>query len=165
MNSRVQETPPHVQTSDGSFNVAVFSRNYGVMLGLTTAFFLIILNLLTGERDVPLGLRFAKHLIIIPFVWFAVSSYAVHLPEGRAFKKELGMLGRVAAWSAITITLANILFFAFTFTSFEQFMQEGETLLGVMINSGFLIFETLVFVMTIGFVILQAYKGQGSPDD
>lgn len=163
--------PPHVHSDVVSpIDKSKAGRKYGIILGVLTAVYLIILNLTAGEGtgpggNLPLGLRFAKHLLIIPIVWFAVASYAKTLPEGRVFKNEIGLLGSIAAWSAGTVALANILFFAFTSISFEQFMQEGETLMGVMINSGFLIFETVVFVMIVGFVILQAYKGKGSPED
>ncbi len=140
-------------------------RNFGLGLGFMTAFYLIILNVFAQAGDIPTGLRFSKHLLIIPVVWFAIDAYAKRLPEGRKFKRELGLIGRIAAWASLTIAVVNIVFFAFFGTSFEQFMHEGEALFDVMVNSGFLIFETVVFVMIIGFVILQAYKGSGSPED
>lgn len=166
-----KNNPPHLHADRAApVSLATLGRNYGVLLGILTSVYLIVINLIMdggveSNFDVPLGWRFAKHLIIVPIVWMAVSSYAKALPEGRKFKSELGMLGYVAVWSALVLAVVNILFFAITGTSFEQFMQEGETLMGVMINSGFLIFETVVFVMIIGFIILQAYKGGGSPED
>lgn len=160
------DNSPHLNNDQSStFDSSTAGRNYGIALGVITALYLIIVNLLSGTNELPTGLRFAKHLFIIPVVWVAIAAYAKTLPEGRAFKSELGLVGRIAVWSAITLALINVLFFAVTSTSFEQFMQEGETFMGVMINSGFIIFETVVFVMIIGFVILQAYKGQGSPED
>jgi|GEM_PF-2540981 hypothetical protein len=166
-----QNNPPHLHSDRAApVGFSTLGRNYGVGLGLLTAVYLIIINLFMDNGvetgfGVPLGLRFAKHLIIIPIAWVAVSSYAKVLPEGRKFKSELGMLGYIAVWAAIVLAVINILFFAITGTSFEQFVQEGVSLMGVMINSGFLIFETIVFVMIIGFIILQAYKGGGSPED
>jgi len=115
--------------------------------------------------DPTVGLRFAKHLFIIPIVWIAIDAYSKRIPEGKAFKSQLGLLLKLGLWAAMTIAVLNILFFGVVGVSFEQFMQEGDTLAGVTVNSGFLIFETLVFVMIIGFVILQAYKGKGSPED
>lgn len=170
-STTAQNNPPHVNNDLASpIDKSVLGRNYGVILGVLTAVYLIIINLVAdnGAEEgfgVPLGLRFAKHLIIVPVLWIAVASYAKTLPDGRIFKNEIGLIGRVAMWSAITLAVINILFYAFTGTSFEQFMQEGETLMGVMINSGFIIFETVVFVMIVGFIILQAYKGKGSPED
>ena len=165
------QNPPHLNNDAySSVDKNIIGRNYGVILGVITAIYCTIINLTAGTEveegfGVPLGLRFAKHLFIIPIIWLAISSYAKTLPEGRIFKNELGLLGRIAAWSSIVLALANILLFAVTGSGFEQFMEEGETLMGVMVSSGFLIFETAVFVMIIGFVILQAYKGKGSPED
>ncbi|MEL7162641.1 MAG: hypothetical protein AAFN92_17925 [Bacteroidota bacterium] len=163
MDTTARTNPPKVNVVDNGYDKAAASRNYGVVLGGITALYLITVNLITGE--VPTGTRFAKHLLIIPVVWIAIASYAAKIPSNKVFKKELGFLGRIAAWAAVTLGLINIGFFALLGTSFEQFMHEGETFAGAMVNSGFLIFETVVFVMIIGFVILQAYKGGGSPED
>ncbi|MFK8161209.1 MAG: hypothetical protein AB8H12_01995 [Lewinella sp.] len=165
MDSITHSNAPETGANNTIQQTETLGRNYGIGLGIITALYLIIINIVSGDNELSLSLRFAKHLLIIPVVWMAIATLAKSLPEGRIFKKELGLLLRIAAWGSITLALINILFFAVTSTSFEQFMQEGETILGVMINSGFLIFETLVFVMIIGFVILQAYKGKGSPED
>lgn len=146
-----------------NFSLSAHTRNYGIILGVLTAVYLVVLNIIYAE--VPLGLRFAKHLIIIPVVWMAVADYAKRLPEGKVFKAEIGYLLRVAGWSALALAVINALFFMVTAGSFEQFMQEGETFAGMMINSGFLFFETVVFVMIIGLVVLQGYKSGGSPED
>jgi len=166
MTTTNSESAPKVRNDLASrINPSIFGRKYGIILGVLTALYLVVINVISGGETLPLGLRFAKHLIIIPIVWMAVSAYAATLPDGRIFKNELILLGYIAAWSSITLAVLNVMYFAFTSTSFEQFMQEGETLMGVMINSGFIIFETVVFVMIIGFIILQAYKGKGSPED
>lgn len=165
MNSTTQNNPPNIHVNENGFHVQAVGRNYGLALGVVTAIYLIAINFIYSATDLPLGLRFAKHLLIIPVVWMAIAAFAERLPEGRKFKQELGLLWRIAAWSAVTLALANILFFAVTFTSFEQFSQDENTLFSVLLNSGLLIFETSVFVMIIGFAILQAYKGKGSPED
>lgn len=165
MDSITTTNSTEIQANYNISQAKIYGRNFGIGLGLITALYLIIINLISGGNELPLGLRFAKHLLIIPVVWMAIDTYAKSLPEDKIFKRELALLGRIAAWSSGTIALANIVFFGLTATSFEQFMQEGETLMGVLANSGLLIFETLVFVIIIGFVILQAYKGKGSPED
>lgn len=171
MATTAHTNPPHLNNDKySSFDVSKEGRNYGIILGVITAVYMIIINLFTGDGpgeagNIPLGLRFAKHLLIFPVLWIAMSRYAKSLPDGRTFKNEISLLGRVAMWSALTIALANLLVFAFTGNSFEQFMQEGTTFMAVCINSGFLFFETIVFIMTVGFVFLQALKGGGSPED
>jgi len=172
MESTAHSNPPRLNTDAvSSFDKSANGRNYGIVLGVLTVIYLVIINLLSDGGDpevgfgVPMGLRFAKHLLIIPVVWIAVATYAKSLPEGRAFKNEIGLLGRIGIWAALTVALGNIALFAITGNGFEQFLQEGGTFMGVMITSGFLIFETVVFVMIIGFVIMQAYKGKGSPED
>ena len=149
--------------SHSNFDVAKQSLFYGMVLAGAMAVYLIILNTIYGE--IPLGLRFAKHLLIIPVVWIAFGAYAKTLPEGKVFKAEIGYVLRIGLYAAMGIALLNLLYFAFAENSFEQFMQEGKTLAGVMINSTFLIFETFVFVMMFGFILMQAYKGGGSPED
>ncbi len=140
-----------------------YAWTFGLMLGILTALYLVILNL--SIEDPSTGFRFAKHLFIVPVVWLAISAYSKQVPEGKAFKGGFGLLLKLGMWAAGVVAILNILFFGLIGTSFEQFMQEGDTLAGVLINSGFLVFETLVFVMIIGFVVLQAYKGKGSPED
>ena len=171
METTAHTNPPHLHNDlQSSFDVRKAGRNYGILLGVLMAVYMIVVNLFTGDGpgeagNIPLGLRFAKHLFIFPVLWIAMSKYAKTLPEGRTFKNEISLLGRVAMWSGLTVAIANLLVFAFTGFSFEQFMQEGETFMAVCINSGFLFFETVVFVMTVGFVFLQALKGGGSPED
>ena len=150
-----------IKRSNSLFNK--YAWTFGLALGVLTVLYIVILNLATDSPST--GLRFAKHLLIIPIVWIAISSYSNQLSEGKALKSELGLLLRLGLWAGGVIAILNILFFGLVGTSFEQFIQEGDTLAGVLINSGFLVFETLVFVMIIGFVILLAYKGKGSPED
>ena len=163
--------PPELNSDAYSkVNVPKLALRWGIILGVVIAVYLTIINAFYGDGpgehgNVPLGLRFAKHLLIVPVLWFTMSSYAKTLPEGHVFKPEIGLIGRIALYSSLTLALANVLIYAFTGWSFEQFMQEGETFMGVMINSGFLFFETSVFVMIVGFFFLQAYKDGGSPED
>lgn len=169
--SSTTQNPPHLQNDElSSLNKNIIGRNYGLLLGVLTAIYCTIINLTTdmGAEEgfgVPLGLRFAKHIFIVPIVWIAIASYAKTLPDGRIFKDELGLLGRIAVWASAVIILANILLFAIRGFGFEQFLEEGGSFMSVMVTSGYLLFETVVFVMILGFVILQAYKGSGSPED
>ncbi len=165
MSATTNNNPADIYPDQPQNFSETIGRNFGLILGVLTAVYLVILNLMSGNGDIPTGLRFAKHLLIVPVVWLAVAAFAKRLPKGRKFKRELGLLLRIAVWTALVIAVINIAFFGIFGSSFEQFMQEGETFFGVMVNSGFLIFETVVFVMIIGFVILQAYKGAGSPED
>ena len=158
----VKDNPPKLKNYS-NFNVSAHARNYGIILGVATAIYLIIINLIYGE--VPLGLRFAKHLLIIPIVWYAAADYAKRLPEGQVFKAELGYLMRLAGYAALALIAVNILVFMVTSSSFEQFMEDGNSFAGMMINSGFIFFETVVFVMIVSFIVLQGFKGKGSPED
>lgn len=174
--TRTTSTPTRDGNADldshSTFDTSKAARNYGVFLGVITAVYLIVINAIFGTRgengiiDVPLGLRFAKHLLLIPVVWIAFSAYAKTLPGGKIFKNEIGYLMSIGMWSALTIAVLNVIVFMISpSNSFEQFMQEGNTFAGVMVNSVFLIFEHFVFVMTFGFILMQAYKSGGSPED
>jgi hypothetical protein len=95
----------------------------------------------------------------------AITTYAKTMTKGHIFKGGLELFARIAMWAALTIGALNLAFFLITSSSFEQFLNEGETFLTATVNSGFLIFETVVFVMIVGFIILQAFKDGGSPED
>lgn len=147
------------------YDTGAHARKFGIILGVATAIFLIIANLVY-KNDVPLSLRFASHLLIIPVVWYAATDYAKRLPEGQIFQSEIGYLLKLAGYAAVTLFALNVLMFMFTGHSFEQFMQEGETFAAVMINSTFLFFETVVFVMVVAFITMQGLKGKSSsPQD
>ncbi|OAV45415.1 hypothetical protein [Lewinella sp. 4G2] len=159
-------TPVHNSpdlTDHTSYDIKGHARKFGIILGVLTAVYLIVLNLIYGE--IPLGMRFAKHLIIIPVVWYAAADYAKRLPEGKVFKAELTYLLKLAGYAGLTLFAANIVTFMVSGNSFEQFMQEGDTFAGMMINGSFLFFETVVFVMIFAFIVLQGMKGKGSPED
>jgi len=167
MTSTTHTRTPHLHNDKLSdYNASAAGRNYGIALGVITAIYLMIVSAFSSEGEYSTGLRFAKHIFIVPIVWMAVAAYAKTLPEGRKFKTELILLARIAAWSSVVLVLLNVLFFTLTSGFLESlFLPDGEPLLKLMLSSGFLLFETAVFVMIIGFVILQAYKGKGSPED
>ena len=158
-----RENPPdlhHVNT----WQLEKEGRKWGLILGAITAVYLLIVNAIFA--DLPLGLRFAKHLIIIPVLWIATSKYAASVPEGEAFKGEISLMFRIGAWATAVLATTNIILSAINpDIGFEQFMNEGNTFGDAMMNSFFIAMETLVFVMIIGFVFLQYYKGKGSPED
>ncbi len=162
MEAGTHQNPPDLDDHT-SFDVSKHARNYGVMLGVAIAIYLLIINLVFEE--VPTGMRFAKYLFIIPVVWVAALDYAKRLPPGKVFKAEIGYLMRLAFYAAATVIVLNLLMFTVSGQSFDQFMQDGETFAGAMINCGFLFFETVVIVMAVSFVFLQAFKTGGSPED
>ena len=151
------------------FDVVKSGRNFGATLGLMISIYLIIINIAysgSGEEvAIPMGIRFAKHLLIIPAAWMAISAYANSMEKGHVFKGGIGLLVRIGLWASLTIGAINLLFYIITSSSFAQFLNQGETFLTATVNSGFLLFETMVFVMIIGFIILQAFKDRGSPED
>ena len=145
-------------------NLDAMGRNYGITLGVLTAAYLLLVNALTG--DLPLGLRFAKYLIIIPVVWAATSKLYAATPDGEAFKTEIGLLFRIAMWSVVTVAVLNIILSSISPNlGFEQFMNESDSFGDMMVNSFFVAMELLVMVMIFGFVFMQYYKGKGSPED
>jgi hypothetical protein len=170
MDSSIKQNTPKLNLdAKSSFDVVGSARNYGILLGVITSVYLLIVNLSYAgseeEVSVPMSLRFAKHLFIIPVVWLAISSYSKTMEKGHVFKGGVGLLTRVGLWTALTIGALNLIFYVVTGSSFSQFLNKGETFLSATVNSGFLLFETMVFVMIIGFIILQAYKDRGSPED
>lgn len=162
MKAKAYNQPDLSIDSDNALS-SRYARNYGVILGVLTSIYLIVLNLSMDEPST--GLRFAKHLIIIPVVWLAIDAYSNRMPEVTAFKSKLGLLFKMGLWTAGVIAAFNIACHLLLGVGFEQFSHDEITAGAVLVDSGFVMFETLVFVMIIGFVILQAYKGKGSPED
>ncbi|WP_116105427.1 DUF4199 domain-containing protein [Lewinella sp. IMCC34191] len=164
--SPARENPPHLETpSSSSFNVPKEARKYGIILGLLVSVYLLIVNQLYG--DVPIGVRFAKHLLIIPIVWYATKAYAESIYSGQeVFKTEIGLLFRIGIWTTAVIATLNITLSAFNpELGFEQFLNDNTSFGDAMMNSFFVAMETLVFVVIIGFVFMQYYKRGGSPED
>ena len=163
MDASAHQNPPDLNDHT-SFDVGGHARKYGIILGAAISLYLLIVNLIFTE-DLPMGLRFAKYLLIVPVVWVAALDYAKRLPKGKVFKAEIGYLMKLAGYTALTVIVFNLLMFIVSGSSFDQFMQEGNTFAGTMINCGFLFFETVVIVMAVSFIFLQAFKSGGSPED
>lgn len=166
MAQTARENPPQLNTPPAiNFDRDKEGRNFGILLGLLMSTYLFIVNLVYVE--LPLGIRFAKHLLIIPVVWYATKRYAEAITEGNEiFKAEIGLLFRIGLWATATIAALNILISAFEPEyAFEQFMNDNDTFGDAMMNSFFVAMETLVFVMIIGFVFMQGFKRGSAPED
>jgi hypothetical protein len=164
-SSTVRENPPNLTAPALNFDVAKEGRKYGIILGVAMSVYMLIVNQLYD--DLPMGIRFAKHLLIIPLVWFATKQYADAIIEGNhIFKAEIGLMFRIGLWATLAIAVLNITLSAFSpELGFEQFLNENNTFADAMMNSFFVAMETLVFVVIIGFVFMQYYKTGGSPED
>ena len=161
------ESPPDLDTPRAfDFNVDKEGRKYGIVLGLAVAIYLTVVNLIFAE-ELPLSVRFAKHLLIVPIVWIATKRYAEAIYGSHGiFKAEIGLLFRIGVWATIVIAVLNLTISAFAPEyGFEQFMNDNDTFADAMMNSFFVAMETIVFVIIIGFVFMQYYKGGGSPED
>ena len=160
------ENPPNLDApASPSFNVPKEAKKYGIILGLLMSGYLLIVNLI--YVDVPIGVRFAKHLLIIPIVWYATKTYAESIYSGQeVFKTEIGLMFRIGLWATAVIATLNMLLSAIDPNlGFEQFLNDNNTFGDAMMNSFFVAMETLVFVVIIGFVFMQYYKRGGSPED
>ncbi|PPK86346.1 hypothetical protein CLV84_3272 [Neolewinella xylanilytica] len=165
-SSPAKENPPHLDApASSSFNVSKEGRKYGIILGLLVSVYLLIVNQL--YVDVPMSVRFSKHLLIIPIVWYATKTYAESIYRGQeVFKTEIGLMFRIGIWATAVIAVLNISLSAFNpELGFEQFLNDNTSFGDAMMNSFFVAMETLVFVVIIGFVFMQYYKRGGAPED
>ncbi|MCP9235421.1 hypothetical protein [Lewinella sp. JB7] len=165
-SSTTHENPPHLDAPPAfNFNVDREGRKYGIILGLAVSVYLLVVNLV--YLDLPMSVRFAKHLLIIPVIWYSTKQYAEAIYNSNGvFKAEIGLLFRIGMWATATIAILNITLSAFSpDLGFEQFLNDNETFADAMMNSFFVAMETLVFVMIIGFAFMQYYKRGGSPED
>ncbi|THH41594.1 hypothetical protein [Neolewinella litorea] len=160
-----RENPPHLDTPAANFNVDKEGRKYGLILGAAVSIYLLIVNQLFV--DLPMSVRFAKHLLIIPIAWYATKQYAEAIYSGNdVFKAEIGLMFRIGVWATGLIATLNIMLSAISpELGFEQFLNDNNTFGDAMMNSFFVAMETLVFVVIIGFVFMQYYKRGGSPED
>jgi hypothetical protein len=157
--------PPKLTTTAIDFDVAKQGRNYGILLGALMSVYMLIVNQLYAE--LPMGVRFAKHLLIIPVVWYATKSYADAIVRGNhIFKAEIGLMFRIGLWATLVIAVLNITLSAIDpQLGFEQFLNDNNSFADAMMNSFFVAMETLVFVVIIGFVFMQYYKTGSAPED
>jgi hypothetical protein len=164
-SSTVRDGSPSLSAPALNFDVAKEGRNYGIILGVVMSVYMLIVNQLFDE--LPMSVRFAKHLFIIPIVWVATKKYAEAIIEGNhIFKAEIGLMFRIGLWATLVIAVLNITLSAFSpQLGFEQFLNDNNTFADAMMNSFFVAMETLVFVVIIGFVFMQYYKRGGSPED
>ncbi|WP_116124541.1 hypothetical protein [Lewinella sp. IMCC34183] len=161
-----QENPPHLDKPAAfNFDVDKEGRKYGLILGAAVSAYLLIVNQIYG--DLPMSIRFAKHLLIIPVVWYATKQYAEAIYRGgEIFKAEIGLLFRIGMWATGLIAVLNIMLSAISPTlGFEQFLNDNTSFGDAMMNSFFVAMETLVFVIIIGFVFMQYYKRGSAPED
>ncbi|MBB4078195.1 hypothetical protein GGR28_000796 [Lewinella aquimaris] len=165
-SSTTHENPPHLDPPPThNFNVDKEGRKYGIILGLAVSAYLLVVNAIYA--DLPMSVRFAKHLIIIPVVWYSTKQYAEAIYNSNGiFKAEIGLLFRIGMWATIVIAILNISLSAINpALGFEQFLNDNNSFGDAMMNSFFVAMETLVFVLIIGFVFMQYYKRGGSPED
>ena len=166
VSSTAHENPPHLESPQAfDYDVNKQGRKYGVILGILVAVYLLIVNAVFG--DLPISVRFAKHLLIIPVVWYATKEYAAAIFNSNSiFKAEIGLLFRIGVWATIVLAVLNISLSAIDpRLGFEQFLNDNTSFGDAMMNSFFVAMETLVFVVIIGFVFMQYYKRGGSPED
>jgi hypothetical protein len=136
---------------------------YGLIIGLIMAAYLFLLNALTD--DISTVFKMMKNLAYIPFIGLALSAYKKALPQGKIFKDGIKLIALIGAVAGITLAAANIIVsIILPEISFQQFMNEGDSVGDVLINSFFLASESFVFAMIIGFCFLQFLKDGGSPD-
>ena len=137
---------------------------YGVIIGLIMAGYLFLLNATTNEIDTVF--KMLKNVAFIPFIGLALFAYKKALPEGKIFKDGIKLTALIGAISGVTLAAANVLVSLIApEISFQQFMNEGDSVGDVLINSFFLATESFVFAMIIGFCFLQFLKSGGSPED
>jgi hypothetical protein len=159
----LQENPPTLKVKT-NYPFAKEGNKYGVIIGLIMAAYLFLLNATTNDIDTVF--KMLKNLAFIPFIGLALFAYKQALPEGKIFKDGIKLIARIGVVSGLTLAVANIIvFLLIPEISFQQFMNEGDSIGDVLINSSFLAGESFVFAMTIGFCYLQFLKSGGSPDD
>lgn len=163
--STTHENPPNLTPPPtNGFNIPKEGRKYGIILGLLVSVYLFVVNSIYA--DLPNGIRFAKHLLIVPVIWFSAHTYANSVPKGEIFKGEIGLFFRIGIWTTVVIAVLNMVLSSINPSiAFEQFLNENDNFGDVMMNSFFVAMETLVFVVIIGFIFLQFYKRGGSPED
>ena len=151
-------------THHDPFNTDRAGRNYGLVLAALTAVYLSLMNLIFPE--VPIGIRFAKYLIIVAVVWVAVKSYADASSEEDIWKGEFTFILKIAMWAIGGLATLNVILSSINpQLGFEQFMNDGETFGDMMVNSFFVAMETFVMVVMAGFIFMQYYKRGSDPED
>lgn len=159
----LKDNPPALEVKT---NYPFFKEGtkYGVIIGLIMAGYLFLLNAVTNDIDTIF--KVLKNIVYIPFIGLALFAYKKALPKGKIFKDGIKLTALIGVISGATLAVANIVVSLIApEISFQQFMNEGDSLGDVLINSFFLATESFVFAMIIGFCFLQFLKSGGSPED
>jgi len=137
----------------------VFYRDgtiWGIAGGVGMAIFLVVAQLVSGDS---IALKFFKYIALAGVLIFGLSIQRSALQEDYNFKNGI-MLGAYTTFvSAITLALMNIfIFFTMSNFTFSKFSVEADSFGNVMLLSGVLFFEVLVFGMVVTFCCLQFIK-------
>ncbi len=161
-DQQLHNNPPKTRVHDG-FSIARRGRNYGIIVGVIMAVYLLIINATMADPGVRINL--VKHLAYIPILGIALNAYKRHLPDGKIFKDGIQLGAYIAGTAAITLIVCNIVLSLISPQfSFQQFLNEGNSFADVMINSIFVGMEVFVFGMIITFIYLQFMKDDKPAD-
>lgn len=158
----LKDNPPvlDVQSNYPFFKEGI---KYGVIIGLIMAAYLFLLNAITD--DISTVFKMIKNLAFIPFIGLALNAYKKALPQGKIFKDGFMLIALIGVVAGGTLAAANVIVsLIIPEISFQQFMNEGDSVGDVLMNSFFLATESFVFAMVIGFAFLQFLKDGGSPE-
>ncbi|MEM7574236.1 MAG: hypothetical protein AAF433_15125 [Bacteroidota bacterium] len=161
--SKLNENPPQLEVDDRSFGFYRQALSYGLLGGSLLAMFLLIVNI--SQEGLHTGLHFAKYIVLIIPIYWAIRTYHEYLPSGKTFIDGFKLGASVAAIAAISVAVINLIIASLAPDfAFQQFYNANADAISTFANSVFLAFEIFVFGMIITFASLQLLKNGGAPE-
>lgn len=134
-----------------------FRFRYGIFAGLTMGFFIALFQIFDAE--ITIAARFFKWLILVGFLGFGLKALKDVSEPVKFFIDSItfGFQNTIAA--ALAFIGVNFILFAINPEfAFQKFTMASETFRELLIVSGSLFFEVLVYGMIITFIWLQILK-------
>jgi nitrate reductase gamma subunit len=158
-NPNVKEMDKVKRAARAEVDIIKEGTPLGLKAGIAMAIYLFLVNIFGGGDIV--AFKFIKYLFLAIPLWIGLSKVSNLLKTGTVFKNGI-LLGSVITFvSGLTLALMNILaFFINPEVSFNKFSLEPETAKSMLVISGSVFFEVLVFGMIITFIWLQILKSK-----
>lgn len=168
-NEMVKGRSTHVGEKEGeasapkNFRFSASAFSWGLAAGLGMAAYLLLLHV--SIADDSIFLKFVKHLILIGVLGWGLWKYRM-VDRGKYFFRRAMLLGAsMTFYAALTLALVSLIIgIAAPDFGFDKFNMPLDSSKDVIVTTGALFIEVLVFGLMGTFIWLQYLKSRGKTD-
>ena len=136
-----------------------YAIKWGIATGLIMSLYLFAIDYATTSNII--ALKFLKYLFLIGAIAIAIPHYINKVDQTIKFSKGISLGAYITITSAITMVILNFIAYSTTGTlAFDKFSLYSNSVWKLVIITGGIFFEVLVFGMISTFVVLQAMKSK-----